>query len=63
MPDLAELQRRIIATKAALDGARAGYEHSPNAETQRIVEGVEQTLNVWLEEWAEQRVAEEIVSA
>lgn len=60
MPDLAELERRIVATKAALDGARAGHAHSPNAETLRMVEGVQQTLDQWLDMWARQRVAQQI---
>ena len=63
MPDLAELQRRIIATKAALDGARAGLRHCPSAENERTVEGVRRQLDQWLDMWAKQRMAEEIVSA
>jgi len=37
--------RRITATKAALDGARAAHEHSPNPETRRVMERVERELD------------------
>lgn len=63
MADCAELERRITATKAALDGARAGHSHSPNAETQRIVQGVQHQLDAWLDQWAQQRIAEQVVTA
>lgn len=39
------LHRRITATKAALDGARAAYEHSPNPQNERVVEKVQRELD------------------
>ena len=42
---LHDLHRRIVATKAALDGARAAYTHSPNGETWRVVGKVERELD------------------
>lgn len=47
---LRELHARITATKAALDGARAAYTHSPNAETQRIAAKVERDLDRLLDQ-------------
>jgi hypothetical protein len=44
---LRDLHRRITATKAALDGARAAYQHSPNIDTSRVVGKVERELD-WL---------------
>lgn len=44
---LRDLHARITAAKAALDGARAAYEHSPNGQTLRVVEKVERELD-WL---------------
>lgn len=41
------LHDRITATKAALDGARAAYTHSPNGDTARVVDKVERELD-WL---------------
>ena len=42
---LRDLHARIVATKAALDGARAAYEHSPNAETERVMRKVGRELD------------------
>jgi hypothetical protein len=42
---LRDLHAKLIATKAALDGARAAYEHSPNHETRRVMEKVERELD------------------
>ena len=42
---LRDLHQRIVATKAALDGARAAYQHSPNGETERIAAKVERELD------------------
>jgi len=44
---LRDLHARIVATKAALDGARAAYEHSPNVDNERDVAKVERDLD-WL---------------
>ena len=44
---LRDLHARIVATKAALDGARAAYEHSPNVDNERVVAKVERDLD-WL---------------
>lgn len=42
---LRDLHARIVATKAALDGARAAYEHSPNVDTERAMSKVGRELN------------------
>ena len=39
------LHGRITATKAALDGARAAYAHSPNGDTARVVDKAERELD------------------
>jgi len=44
------LRSSITATKAALDGARAAYEHSPNPQTQRAMEKVERELDRLLDQ-------------
>lgn len=44
---LRDLHQRIVATKAALDGARAAYEHSPNIDNERAVDKVARDLD-WL---------------
>lgn len=60
---MTDLERRITATKAALDGARAAHAHSPNPETERLMRGVEGRLDQLLDQWAHSKQAEEIVSA
>ena len=42
---LRDLHRRITATKAALDGARAAWEHSPNLDNERVVDKVQRELD------------------
>ncbi len=52
MVDLTELERRITATKAALDGARAAHAHSPNADTEHLITRVTTALDYALDQWA-----------
>lgn len=47
--ELTALEQRIVAVKAALDGARAAYAHSPNGDTARIVCRVERDLDAYLD--------------
>lgn len=45
----ADIQRDILIAKAELDGARAMFEHSPNAETEHLVARREFDLNILLD--------------
>lgn len=44
----------LVAVKAALDGARAAYAHSPNSDTERAVRKVERDLDRWLDKLLEE---------
>lgn len=46
---VSDTEKRVTACLAALRGARACYEHSPNNETLRLVQNAEQKLNNWLD--------------
>lgn len=53
-PDpLATPAARVAAAAAAREGAIAAWRHSPNSETERIVNAITQTLDYRLEQlWA-----------
>lgn len=61
--DIAAIEKRIKSAYAALRGARAVHEHSPNGETCAVEEMAEATLNGLLDRWREVRQAESIVTA